>query len=108
MAAPTAIPMVDQSPTHAELVRTLRHLTNIVGAACGKPLMNDEEAAAWLGYDGDDPKAYMQWLRHRTSLKSVKLQKRRRWRRSDLEEFANNLPVREELKARRPRLKKSA
>ena len=89
--------------------KSLAALANVVAASSGnRPLLNDGEAAAFLGYRGDAPDSYMIWLRHNKGLKSVKLAKLRRWRMSDLEKFVSDLPVKEEAVARKPRLQKSA
>jgi len=89
------------------LVAAMSRMTSIIGCMSGKPLLNDEEAAAWFGFKGENPRAYMVWMRSHTELKSVKLNKNRRWRRSDLEAFVQTLP---EVagKPRKPRLRKSA
>jgi hypothetical protein len=89
------------------LVAAMGRMTSLIGCMSNKPLLNDEEAAAWLGFKGDNPRAYMVWLRANTELKSVKLNKNRRWRRRDLEALIESLPE-IEAKPRKPRLRKSA
>lgn len=109
MPTPPAISMT--ADDLASLKKSLATLANVMAASSGnRPLLNDFEAAAWLGYRGTEKgaKDYMLWLRKNTTLRSVKLNKHRRWRMSDLEKFADSLPEKELPATRKPRLQKSA
>lgn len=107
MSTPPAISMT--ADDLASIKRSLETLANVMAASSGnRPLLNDGEAAAWLGYRGSDAKSYMIWLRKNTTLRSVKLNKHRRWRMSDLEKLVTELPEKELAPARKPRLQKSA
>lgn len=95
--------------TQADARELFSHLSNLCNniASCGdRLLLNDAEAAARLGYRGPNPTAYMLWLRDHCGLKSVKLRKLRRWRKTDLDAFVENLP--EIVNTRKPRTKKTA